>query len=192
LTVSEGRGLPTEPPANTIRFNPEIDEDTMIDLMSQLEEMDAHLEERLIRVEPEELRDEVYQLLTRAAEAPGRASKLRVTYILERLAETAHSLRDSGEHGFYKRFSPLMVWIDLGLQQAAYLVNPDSAGRFLEAFDQTSIEVEVRNPKDPQEEQRRQKQVQDLKKRWAVMDPGSTRASEPTRPGGIIVPGREE
>jgi hypothetical protein len=158
----------------------------MKELMFDLIRVDADIRRILLQADSDSIKGSIRELLAEAVKDPGRRAKLLVTYILERAAELANDLYNE-EDGFFKKFDDCMKWIDRGLKHAAYLANPESAGRFLEAFDQTVIRVHLEDPKDPKIAEERREKVKDIRGRWdqAVED-----AKRP-RPGGgnVIVPG---
>jgi hypothetical protein len=169
-----------------------------MDLNKVLVEIDEQLSALLLERTVTELQADVLELLTNAAKTPGRAAKLHVTYIMERLAELVADLKEDNAHvrlheeGFLR-------WIDRGLTYAAYLTDPDSQGKWLESFDQTLTRASIPDPRDPAEVQQRREEAAELNQKWQQALAGmpkvrpSTRsqATEPRKPGGdnlIILP----
>jgi hypothetical protein len=131
-----------------------------------LVDVDTKLESILIGCTPDDIRKSVLDILKTAAATPGRPSKLRATFLLERMAEIAQDLNDSGSHGFYKIYDEVMLWVDMGATKVAYLVNPEAKGNFLASFDQNPRSINVRNPKDPAVATKREEDIANLLSRW--------------------------
>ena len=87
----------------------------MLNFLESLVEMDNLFRQILLDYRPEAKQEGevgfkqlIIGLLEEAARDPGRASKLRVMYLLERLSEVSQDLRDSGEHEYYAKHSDMM------------------------------------------------------------------------------------
>jgi hypothetical protein len=167
--------------------------------LTRLAELDKEMAGFLLREDTPVLINELKALLKAAAEQPGRASKLRCTYLLERMIEAAQDLVDEGAQTidgqmFFQRFSDVVNWLDRGLVYAAKLANPDTAGKYVEAFDQAQVQVEVYNPKDEDQVKQREKAAEALQGRFAdhlremKQATAAKKGAEPHR-GNIIIPG---
>ena len=162
-----------------------------MDVLRQLQNLDTELNGILQRRNTDEIREWVKKLLKDGAGEPGRAAKMQTTYIFERMAELAKDLEESGEGDFWKRAPDVIRWIDRGLIHVAYLVDPDSEGRFLASFEQMTVHAQVLNPKDPAEMRRRKAQSEALGDQWGKAVKNNTGATEPSRKKGgvnIILP----
>jgi hypothetical protein len=171
----------------------------LVDSLKQLSQIDKGLAAFLLEKDTPALIDELKTLLKAAAEQPGRAAKLRCTYLLERMIETAQDLVDEGAttidgQMFFQRFSDIMGWLDRGVVYAAKLANPSTAGKYVEAFDQVQVEVDVYNPKDEEQVQQREKTASALQQRFAdhlkeVKQAQAAKGGTEPRKGNIIIPG---
>ena len=169
-----------------------------MDLNQVLIEIDSQLSGLLRKGSVAEVQGYVLELLTKASKFPGRTAKLHVTYIMERMAELVNDLKADVVQ-VRRNEEALLRWIDKGLLCAAYLVDPDSQGKWLESFDQTLVSANVPDMKDPAAVRQRQEEAAELQQKWSQtlatmpkprVDPRS-RASEPRRAGGdnlIILP----
>jgi hypothetical protein len=158
-----------------------------MDVLKQLSRLDQELDGILRRRNTDEVREWIKKLLAEGAKKPGRDVKLHATYILERMAELAKDLEESGEDDFWKRAPDVVRWIDRGLTHVAYLVDPDSEGKFLASFEQTTVAAQILNPKDPVELRRRKEQSEALGEEWDRALKRQPGATEPRRKGVNIV-----
>jgi hypothetical protein len=157
--------------------------------VQKLVQLDEDLRKIMLSSGADKIRDFIKGLLEEASKTPGRHTKLRVTYILERMSEISQDLcEDDAE--FYKRYADISKWIDRGLQYTAYLVDPESKGKFLAQFDQTVIQAKVPDPKDPKAAKEREERAGLILDRWnqkvAQMRQNSDR---PAGGGNLIIPG---
>lgn len=159
-----------------------------MDMMNKLVEVDTTLEQVLRTQSAEEIRLFVRGVLEEATARPGRTSKLHADFLLSRMADIARDLLEAPDTGMGARYMAVMGWIDRGITHTAYLANPDSSGRFLEAFDQTVVRVGVPDPKDPSIRREREEKAKELKGRFeAARSEIQTRG--PKKGGLIITPG---
>ena len=114
-----------------------------MECLDKLAEADRVLEQALRDKSPDEVRVFVRDLLKEAKGHSGRTVKFYADYLLGRMAEIARDLVEDEDSGMADKFMAVMGWIDRGIMHTAYLVNPDSEGRFLEVFDQTILKVGV-------------------------------------------------
>lgn len=161
-----------------------------MDLNEKLAAIDGYLGGLLLDSSVQDVQAFILDLLQRASEHPGRGAKLRVTYVMERMAELVKDLKE--EHAKVRQKDEgFMRWIDRGLVYAAYLADPDSQGRWLESFDQTLMSTQIPDPKDPDEARRRRDEAAELQRKWTqtlAKMPAQRRgdrnsATEPRRPG---------
>lgn len=171
----------------------------LTDELKRLAELDRNLKEILLGSKVANFVQELKGMLRLAADQPGRAAKLRCTYMLERMIELAQDLVDDGAESdgllFATKFSELMLWLDRAAVYSGKLLNPATAGKYMEAFDQIQKEIEIYNPKDPVMVEEREKMARNVQSRFEdqlselrrrAENPGK----EPRRSGGnIIVPG---
>lgn len=156
----------------------------MNEIINKIKEIDDELRAALLAMDAESAPGIIKGALLRAAEQGGRGAKLRMVYVMERMAEIARDLRDDGVEDFHERYVDIIDWIDTGLDHAAKLVNADSKGKWIANFDQTIVRAKVRNPKDPKEVAARRERAKATRDKFAAM-----RAN--MNEGSIIVPGSE-
>jgi hypothetical protein len=160
----------------------------MQDLTKNLIALDENIEKHLFRLNAEQTQNLIKGILQDVADTPSRSSKIRATYMLERMAEVARDLEEK-DMGFASRALEVFRWIDAALSHVAYMANPDSAGRYMEAFDQISIPVRVPHIKDPEEVRRRQELAAEEQKRLesALDSQRRGKIQEPKSGGNIII-----
>lgn len=157
-------------------------------LVQTLVRIDEDLRKILLEADAEKVRDLVRDLLEEASKTPGRHTKLRVTYILERMSEVSQDLC-SEDPRFYQRYADISKWIDRGLQYTAYLVDPESKGKFLAQFDQTMIQAKVPDPKDPKVAKEREERAGLILDRWNQRVKQLRQDGDRPAGGNIIIPG---
>lgn len=169
-----------------------------MDVVQTLKDIDEHLTQMLIKSSESELQDYILEALQHAGTEPGRGAKLRTVYLLERLAELVADLVQD-QVNVRRNQDGFMRWIDRGLSAAAYLTDPDTQGKWLASFDQTIIQVDVPDAKDPETIKQRHQEARELNDRWsgALHDLRAhtgpkPKVSEPRRGGGsgplIVLP----
>lgn len=177
-----------------------MEDEMLVERLEGLEEADQLMRESLTDTGTDALIKELLALMAHAAKEPGRAAKLRATYIIERLMEIAQDIRDGGNLPFIRRYSDVMQWLDKAAIYAAKLANPDTAGRYVEVFDQTEVAIPIYNPKDPSQIKEREKAATIMQGRFNsfLADRSNKGSSEPRRASqgrasqagrNIIVPG---
>lgn len=120
----------------------------IVECLEGTKRIDTLLHQVLQNITPDAATKEILALLRAGATKPGRASKLQVTYILERCAEAIHDIRDVCiDAQTETRLNAVMDVIDEGLGTAASLVDPSSDGKWLGKFDQTCVTHRIAGPK---------------------------------------------
>jgi hypothetical protein len=157
-------------------------------LVQTLVQVDEDLRKVLLSFNADKIRDFIKGLLEEASKTPGRHTKLRVTYILERMSEVSQDLCEEDPE-FYKRYAEISKWIDRGLQYTAYLVDPESKGKFLAQFDQTVIQAKVPDPKDPKAAKEREERAGLILDRWTQKLTQLRQTDRPAGGGNLIIPG---
>lgn len=152
----------------------------MHDLTKRLFDLDTEIKKCLGQSDLDQTKELISSVLKDVAEHPGRGPKAWATYVLERMADIAHDIEDEDED-FASRAMAVFKLIDSGLSHVAYMANPDSAGRYLEAFDQITLPARVPFMRDPEEVRRREElavvtqqrigTVLDQKRRGAIKEP---------------------
>lgn len=169
-----------------------------MDVVQTLKDIDEHLMQLLMESSESDLQDYILEALQHAGKEPGRGAKLRTVYMLERLAELVADLAQD-QVNVRRNQGGFMRWIDKGLSTAAYLTDPDTQGKWLATFDQTIVQVDVPDAKDPEAIKQRHQEARELNDRWSGALHGlrphtgpKPRVSEPRRDGGsgplIVLP----
>lgn len=164
-----------------------------MEFLKRLTEIDHDLKLLLGEKEPDEVKQFIVDLLEASADQPGRAAKIRASYVLERMADVTFDLQDS-KAGFFEKFDDVMKWIDQGLTHVAYLADPESKGMFLKAFE-TSVTTTVPvSPRDRAAQEAKRDQIKDILGRWDEAVRSGATEPRRTKPkggsgGNIILPG---
>lgn len=160
----------------------------MQDYIAHLASLDEELKKTLLSPDSGGAQVVVKKILEDVAKRAGRVAKLHATYLFERMADIVHDMEDAGD--VTSSVAAVMFrWIDSGLSHAAFMVNPDSVGRYLESFDQIVVPVTVPLLKDPEDVRRRKEMATTLQDRFEEALNKKPAIREPKITGNIIIPG---